>query len=337
MKRALRMTQRGFSIVELMVAMTLSLILMAGALSILYSSKLSYNENDRLARLQEAGRAAMELLLRDARSAGYGGCARDSYFTNKVNNSTGLLENFREPAFGYESSGGAWVPSRDTTVIPTATPGSDILVLRGSRQGLPVFRLNTPVLNATADIVVVRPPGATVPVNQPMLISDCISTTVFNVSGFVPGGGNATIAHAGGNVDTSLGHTFQLGAQVIPVRTVVYFVDDPAGTGPALWQKVGTDNAQLMIEGVENMQLLYGVDINADFVVDNYVKANAVTDWTQVVAINIALLIRTQDETNPDRDTRQYTMLDEPALGPFNDRRQRSLFVTTVTLRNRAI
>jgi type IV pilus assembly protein PilW len=336
MRRAVS-TQRGFSIVELMVAMTLSLILMVGALSILYSSKLSYNENDRLARLQEAGRAAIELLLRDARSAGYGGCARDAYFTNNLNTPTGLLQNFREPAFGYEASGGAWVPGRDTTVIPTATTGSDILVLRGSRQGLPVFRLNTPVLNGTANIDVVRPPGATVVANTPMVISDCISTTVFNASSFNPAGATAAIAHVGGNSNASLQHTFQMGAQVIPVDTVVYFVDDPAGTGPGLWQRLGTrPQAELMIEGVENMQLLYGVDTNADFVVDNYVKANAVTDWTQIIAINIALLIRTQDETNPGTDTRQYTLLDEPALGPFNDRRQRSLFVTTVTLRNRA-
>ena len=44
----------GFSIVELMVAMTLSLVLLAGALSILYSTKLTSSENDRTARIQEA-------------------------------------------------------------------------------------------------------------------------------------------------------------------------------------------------------------------------------------------------------------------------------------------
>jgi prepilin-type N-terminal cleavage/methylation domain-containing protein len=84
--------QRGFSLVELMVALTLSLVLMAGALSVLYSSRLSYRENDRIARLQEAGRTAVELLLRDARPAGYIGCSR--------------------PVFGDEFSNGPISPIR---------------------------------------------------------------------------------------------------------------------------------------------------------------------------------------------------------------------------------
>jgi type IV pilus assembly protein PilW len=331
--------QRGFSIVELMVAMTLSLILMAGALSILYSSKLTYNENDRLARLQEAGRAAMEMLLRDSRNAGYAGCTRDSYFTNRLTASTDLLKNFREPVFGFDATGGSWSPTRNATYIPTATAGSDILVLRGARQGSPVFRLLNPVLNSAAPLSVQRPIGATVAPGTPLLISDCTSTTVFGASGFVPAGVNGVILHAaaGGNTNGNLAHTFQIGAQVVPVQTVIYYVDDsPSGVGPALFRKVGAQPAQPMIEGVQNMQVLYGVDTNLDFIVDNYVKASAVTDWAQVIAINLALLIRSEDETNPDIDARDYTLLDEPPVGPFNDRRQRSVFVTTVTLRNRA-
>src|SRR2546430_6052851 len=81
----------GFSLVELMVAMTLSLILMAGALSILYSTKLTSAENERVARIQEAGRTAFELIRQDARSSGYAGCARPhTDLTGPSFNTTGL-------------------------------------------------------------------------------------------------------------------------------------------------------------------------------------------------------------------------------------------------------
>ena len=59
--RSLR--QRGFSIVESMVAITLSLIVLSGVLAVMYSSKVTYNENERVGRLQENARTAVELIL----------------------------------------------------------------------------------------------------------------------------------------------------------------------------------------------------------------------------------------------------------------------------------
>ena len=53
-------TIRGFSLVELMVAMTLESHPARWRLSVLYSSKVTYNENERVGRLQESGRAAVE-------------------------------------------------------------------------------------------------------------------------------------------------------------------------------------------------------------------------------------------------------------------------------------
>jgi type IV pilus assembly protein PilW len=336
-----RLQQSGFSLVELMVAMTLSLILMAGALSILYNSKLTYNDNDRLARLQEAGRAAVELILRDARAAGFPGCVRKARFSSmRVTNNTTLLWNLSQPVFGYEATGGAWAPALDTTNIPSATAGSDVLVLRGSRQGWPILRTTAPLASMVAPIAVQTAANAVVPANTPMVISDCEGTTVF-VATSVTGAGTARVVNhvtgtTPGNVDTSVGRMFAIGSEVIPVQTIIYYVRD-TGTGPALYQKIGAANPQPMIEGVERMQLLFGIDTNADSVVDQYVKANLVPSWNDVISINIALLIRSNAQTNTDTDTRQYTLLDEPTLGPFNDRRQRSLFITTVALRNRAL
>lgn len=64
-------TQRGVSVIEIMVAITISLILMAGISQIFLSSKTSYNLQDGLGRLQENARFALDVLNRSIGMAGY--------------------------------------------------------------------------------------------------------------------------------------------------------------------------------------------------------------------------------------------------------------------------
>lgn len=342
MTRSLNMIssrQRGFSLVELMVALTLSLVLMAGALSVLYSSRLSYSENDRIARLQEAGRTAVELMLRDARPAGYIGCSRPVFgdeFSNGLAGGTSLLTNFTEPLAGFEAGASDWTPALDTGLIPSATAGSDVLVLRSTRQGQPVFRTNTPVVNTATALSVDRNLGTTVAANTPMIISDCQGSAVFMATSFTAvTATTATIAHvAGANASANLARGFDTGALVMPVQTIIYYVRDASdGSGPALWQRVDGAAPVELIGGVENLQVLYGVDSDNDMLANDYRSATTVTNWQQVISVSIALLIRSP-ETGVERDNRVYTLLDG-TVGPFNDRRQRSVFTTTVVLRNR--
>lgn len=341
--------QRGFSVVELMIAMTLSLLLMAGALSILQSSKLTYDENDRLARLQESGRTVIELLLRDARPAGFLGCSRPlngDEFANGLNNSNSLLWNFGQPAFGFEATGGAWSPALDA-LVPDATVGSDVLVLRTSRQGQPVFRINSPVTDTSAVIQVDSESGATIPANTPMIIGDCEGSSVFMATSYnalsaTTGEISHAIAAGGadGNTTANLTRGFVLGAQVMPVQTVVYYVrPSAAGTGPALWQRTGTADPQELVDGVQNLQVRYGIDTDNNLQADVYQTAdavNAANNWPRVVSIEVALLVQSPQETGPDKDIRTYNLLGT-TFGPFNDRRQRAVFTTTVVLRNRAL
>jgi type IV pilus assembly protein PilW len=337
---------RGFSLVELMVAMTLSLILMAGALSILYTSKLTYAENDRLARVQEAGRTTMEMILRDVRAAGFHGCGRPqpANFHNRLVGATTLLWNFLDPIQGFEAIGAGWSPALSAAVMPAATAGSDVLVLRTTRQGQPVFRTNAPTSDPTADISVSRSPAATVPDGQILLISDCEYSSVFESRGFAGAGATAQISHGAGgnpgNSDNSILASYPIDSIVTPIDTIIYYVrPSTSGNGPALWQKVGAANPLPLIEGVENLQVLYGLDTDGDLFVNNYVTAAVVdadpANWARVMSVSIAVLVRSENEEGVEQDGRTYNLLGTN-LGPFNDRRQRSIFTTTVVLRNGA-
>ena len=350
---------RGFTLVELMVSMTLSLILLAGALSILYSTKLTSSENERVARIQEAGRTAMELIRQDARAAGYAGCARPHNassgwtFTTTGLNSTALLWDFSKPVYGFEAtSATAWTPALDPVIpaSPVPTTGSDVLVLRTARAGSPVFRTNAGA-SGSATISVDRDPNMPLQTPTPMIIGDCQRSEVFVATVLSGTGATGSISHGtgstpAGNSSDSLTNGYQVGALLQPVQTVIYYVASctavsgscTALTPPALWQIVGTDQAgggtpQELIQGVEAIQLKYGVDTDGDFLANSYVTADAVTDWTKVVSINMAMLIRSIDQTGVEKDNKTYTLLDA-TYGPFNDRRSRSVYTTTISLRN---
>lgn len=61
---------RGFSLIELMVALVLGLMIMAGLIQLFGSTKVTYNVTEGLARVQENARFAMEIVNRDIRMAG---------------------------------------------------------------------------------------------------------------------------------------------------------------------------------------------------------------------------------------------------------------------------
>ena len=63
--------QRGFTMVEILVALTISTFLMAGVIQLFIGSKQAYRFHDAASRLQENGRLAIDTMARDIRMAGY--------------------------------------------------------------------------------------------------------------------------------------------------------------------------------------------------------------------------------------------------------------------------
>ena len=355
-----REAQEGFSIVELMVSLTLSLILIGGVLSLVYSSKITYLENERVAGTQEGGRAAFEMLLRDLRGSGFPGCAQPItglvVSNNILTNPTSLLWSLDVPMQGYDGSSGTWKPALDpllagATKAPSAP--NDIIVIRTIRASQPQLR-TTAKTNPGDDIVLAKTAGQKFVANDNIpysfVISDCLSTTYFSAKVTTAD----TIATLKRNTDASVPSnqaadllaSFNPGAQVTPLDSVAYYIA-PSATpavnggqaGPALWRIVSSNNAtpEEVIPGVERMEIQYGVDTNSDGTVDEYDDANVVNtaaQWCNVVSIRIAILVRSTQPNSPDIDKKTYTLLNSTA-GPFNDKYERSLYTTTIALRNR--
>src|SRR3546814_4605218 len=69
--------QRGFTLIELMVAMVLGLLVVAAAGSLFMSSRKVYGTTASINRIQENQRIAFEMLARDVREAGGNPCTRN--------------------------------------------------------------------------------------------------------------------------------------------------------------------------------------------------------------------------------------------------------------------
>jgi type IV pilus assembly protein PilW len=74
--------QDGLSLIELMVTVVLSSLLLLGVLQLFMNTTAIDRTSNELARVQETGRVALDLIAREARRMGYQGCVGASITTD---------------------------------------------------------------------------------------------------------------------------------------------------------------------------------------------------------------------------------------------------------------
>lgn len=95
-----------------------------------------------------------------------------------------------------------------------------------------------------------------------------------------------------------------------------------------------TATKEIIAEDIENLQILYGVNIDADPEVDRYINATQVGAFTDnIVSVQIAILVRSSREVKDSPESIEYSLLDSVFTAP-NDRFLRAVFTTTISLRN---
>lgn len=342
--------QHGFSLVEMMVAMVIGLILIAGVIQIFISSKQSYRVQDSMGRLQENARFAMDYLTREARMAGFTGCFKDNPSTieNILNNPSDYAWDINNMLAGNEAtSSSSWTPALDASLSGTVKGGTDVITIRHmSSQGI---QLVPPDYSSSAQLFVNSPNGLSI--GDILMVTDCTQGSIFQATNiaFNNGGGTTKydITHASsgsfspGNSGPHLSNEFKAGAEVAKLDTTVFFIATGASGEPALFERTlgnssGTPSLsnQELVEGVEDMQVLYGEDTDGDGSANKYVTADAVGNMGNVVSMRISLLMRTADDN----------LVNSPQTYNYNgssvtatDRRIRRVFNSTVKLRNRGV
>lgn len=227
----------GFSLVEMMVAITLALVVTAGAISIFVGSRTAYQSTAGVAAVTDSGRIAVNLLGQDVRNAGYIACTETIYpwismtqadsrvWVEELNGADGSLAyDFRYGIGGFEAMGTApsdvvaiaaapvvdstnsdWLPALDATftdgsVMPatTQTYGSDVLVVRESLPVTPAY-LNAGIPPPGGATALTVSSSAGLATGQIAALSDCGAAVVFQVGAITPGGpGAVNVALANG-------------------------------------------------------------------------------------------------------------------------------------------
>ncbi len=298
-----RRHNQGLTLVELMIAIVLSLILMAGATSIFMASKQTFNLEEDISRVQENMRYVANRFSNDLAGSGFYGCfpsnrSSNTTVTNTVTDngtaSPTLLYDFSQVISGMDGGTVGGVELPDQVAVHFALPGTEVPMngTMGTQTG------DVPV-DANAQNYADLSRGDIVSV------SDCNAVAVFLITA-VPAGSlnhNATdtigvvsnfatgIEHVFGHIDYSSASVYKMDAvnYQLQTRTVGGLT-----TSGLYATRLGDVNPQELIAGVENFQVTYGIDLNADGTADRYV------DWDAVgVAINDVTSLHVTLTINP--------------------------------------
>ena len=326
-KTQLKRRQSGVALVELMIAMLLGLVLMGGVLQMFSSSRQTHRVHEATARMQEGGRMALEVIARDIRMAGFWGCASD--VTEVVNNldtgGTGFVDFGAGGIAGFEGTSNA----------------SDTLIVRGGfNSGLGIQPPYGP--QPSADITVSV--GNGLQQSDIVFISDCSSADIFQVSNADPDAsgtlvhntssatepGNANVSNPGcaGASAHCLSKVYGADASVFSLREISYSIATGSEGQPALFR-----NGAEYLDGVEDLQVLYGEDTDLDGVANYFVAANQVANMGSVVSIRFSVVMRSQDDNLTGGINQNYTVLGSARTAP--DERLRQTYTSTVNMRNR--
>lgn len=126
----------GFSLVELMVALLIGTVLVLGIMELFIGTLRADRTSTELARVQENGRIAMELITREVRRAGYQGCSDASTF-NQVDSVTypdNALQSTAENSLTvhYAVASGGIVAFPATTCAPMGATGQTLFAYRST-------------------------------------------------------------------------------------------------------------------------------------------------------------------------------------------------------------
>lgn len=337
--------QRGITLIEFMVSITIGLILVAG-LTLLFAQQSSTQaELEKSSRQIENGRYAMALLREDIQLAGYYGEYSD---VSKLTLPTALPD----PC--------ATAVADLSVAMPFAVQGYD------APTSLPSALSTNCLLNSAnylpgTDILVVRHADTTT------FASGLTAGQVYLQSGlnnlknelkYVMG------AEAGTSIDTTLFNLIKKDGTVAPVRKYlvhIYFISpcsvpangstcsnaktDDGGTSVPTLKRLelsvagGVAKFTLtpLVEGIENMQIDYGFDVatGGDGSPDSYAKdATAVADWANMMALRINLLARNNERSAGYVDNKTYNLGLHGTTTATNDAFKRHVFSQIIRVVN---
>ncbi|MDN3487750.1 MULTISPECIES: PilW family protein [unclassified Pseudoalteromonas] len=328
------MKQKGFTLLEVMISLFIGGLILGGVMFTFISMKISTKDTMSIGELQESGRLAINIMQRDIEQVGFWGTYYDDSFTtaNTTVTATGVAGDCSEGANNgsfpdlTSSSNFRTIYAKTTTskdnlncindgIIPANDKETDILQLK--------FLQGDPQYDAVAGT---------------NITSDKINYFIAEQeqASFVTG------KHTPTNINATI---WPYSHHVYYIKEEEYLVNNQKIKVPALRRKRlvnGKMTSETIMEGVENMRFLFGLDTNSDSRVDTYKSPSTITaaEWENrrgILTVQVFLLIRAlQPDPGIKLKNQKYTLGEGAGKRElnFNDNYRRTVFTTTIRLSN---
>ena len=324
--------QRGFTLVELLIGITLGLLVVGTVLSVYLGASRGLAHTDRYARMQENGRYALDMLAEDLAMTDFWGrmLATDAISTSLTSpigdcgadidvfapdSAIMVVEHHASPTTSH------FTPC--TAIEDVRRAGTDLLVLKRV-AGQPTAQTFVDVNDADGD-------------------GDTAETLTLGASDLQNGSVylRANAATASLINDASAGNAPALEQQDWLYEPRVYFVRDwfdSAGDGVPTLCRVGLSGLALtdtdcLVQGIEHVHLQFGVDADDDGVPNLYTSQPSTAQIESAVTVRVFVLARSVTEDPFHDDVKSYR-LGDVVVPAANDGYYRNVYSTTVTLRN---
>ena len=343
---------KGFSLIELLVALVLGLVLLTGIGHLFLATNKTWTLQDELSRIQENARLALDLMSKDIRTASFTGCPAQTALANNLSasgDSREWMTHFDKGILGF--SVGSEAAKIDSNALSQAVVVHSI----DSEESISVTGHDL----STATTTLTQNHGYDEGDLLAFMAADCSQLSVFRAGSDTagnqvshPGGSSGSlyncISHLKGDFNC---HTSSAGAQsmshngsvLAPLSSWAYYVRS-SNNIPTLYRKEAGEyasgnskNAEALVEGIENIHILYGVDSDNDGIANQYQTAEQLgalsESWKNVTSIKLELLARSINPVAPESQT--YFFAGEQVLPSDNYIRRN--FITTIQLRNRQL
>lgn len=319
----------GYSLIEMMISLTLGLIIMAALGGMLVEQLNLRSELDRSSRMIGNGTYAISLLSSELKLAGFYDAMDPTALALPAampdpcsETAADIAAALRLHVQGYDAatatSAAAAPPACVTGAATALRTGSDILVIR------------------RADTAVAIDPAAATNGTHYLQASLCpLDTATFLLDAYPV---NLTLRQKGCTASSTTPY-----AQVRPFHVEIYFVDGnhEAGDGVPTLKKIALRDGVFgdpvsLVEGVEFLQVEYGLDNDADGVADSYSSCAACTvaNWASVVSAKLHLVARAHEPTRGYVEDKVFTLGTAGTVGPYNDTIKRASYQQLVRLVN---
>jgi type IV pilus assembly protein PilW len=347
-----KVSQQGFSLVELMVSSLLGLIISYAVLEIYLTQSQFYKTSNSQSLILNTENALINLLTPSIRSAGFLGCGTIATATSTLNagspdplgsmnteptlirgyNGSGSSFSFSQTNPANDTNSSHWAPTLPSSLTGQTQQGSDVFIVLGaSPETSPI---GVTQIDPGSDLFGVQSTANTsIASGQLGAVSDCGKSVIFQITGV----GATSITHTSSsgamhNASSAFPVNFPLGAQFIQLQQTAFFIAQGQGGQSSLMRGILNGSSwtiEPLIPGIEFMKVEYGIGDNG--LITQYVSANGVPDWSKVYALRLGFLI--SGKIGSANIKTMYTVLNTTVTVPA-DSLLRHTFEMTIQLRN---